>query len=276
MPAWIAALTTHPSRQFRESRSFYLRYDAACALLCLGLLALRPLAFPRSPTLGLRAWLIAFPLCVYAAIVAQLCEHNAVHGNFPRAINRAVGELLGFLVVVRFASWTLVHLRHHRFADDRDRDPHPNFASFWKTALHTIVHVEQQLMQETYDRWGDTPELRAAERRRARVSYAASLLLLITWLAYLGPSIFFALFLPANALGALFVIHFNWVTHGALDERPYRPVNLDHGWFWLGNRLFFGIYMHANHHARPSLFNPARLAQPERAAPRAESIGALP
>jgi stearoyl-CoA desaturase (delta-9 desaturase) len=35
-------------------------------------------------------------------------------------------------------------------------------------------------------------------------------------------------------------------------------VNLDGGYYWLGNRLFSGIYYHANHHARPHLFNPRR------------------
>ena len=35
-------------------------------------------------------------------------------------------------------------------------------------------------------------------------------------------------------------------------------MNLNHGYFWLGNKLFTGIYFHANHHKRPHLFNPAR------------------
>jgi stearoyl-CoA desaturase (delta-9 desaturase) len=36
-------------------------------------------------------------------------------------------------------------------------------------------------------------------------------------------------------------------------------VNLDHGYYKVGNLLWHGIYMHANHHKRAGLFNPARM-----------------
>jgi fatty acid desaturase len=254
----VALLTAHPSQQFRRGRRFYLAYDATCAALCVAAAVVKlALGFPAlfgAPSL---AWAVAFPFAVYAVILAQLSIHNAVHGNFPRAINRLVGEVLGFVVVVRFASWVMVHLRHHRFADDRVNDPHPNFPSFWRTALHTTIHVEKQLMREYYDQWGDTQENRDAEARRAKVSYATNIALLVAWALYLGPSFFGLVFLPANVIGALFIIHFNWVTHGGLRGDGFQPVNLNHGWFWLGNKLFAGIYMHKNHHARPHLANPA-------------------
>lgn len=253
------AFVSHPSQQFRSNPRFYLVYDAAYAALAFGLLALKlGLGLPALFGAPRALWLVVFPVATYAAIVAQLSIHNAVHGNFPRAINRIVGEVLGVLVVVRFASWTLVHLRHHRFSDDPARDPHPNQRGFWATAKHTVVSVERQLMQEYFDRWGDTEANRAAERRRAMVSYATNALVIAAWLAYLGPWFFFVVFAPANLIAALFVIHFNWVTHGGPRGHSYRPVNLNHGYFWLGNKLFFGIYMHENHHERPFLANPAK------------------
>jgi stearoyl-CoA desaturase (delta-9 desaturase) len=247
----------HPSRLFRRSRRFYLAYDLFYAGLCaaLGLaMALFGVHFVvGAPTAG---WLLAFPFAVYAVIVAHLLIHNAVHGNFPRAVNRWIGEVLGFVVVVRFASWVMVHLRHHRFSDDRRFDPHPNFASFWTTVKHTIVNVEGQLMQEYYDVWGDSAENRAAEALRAKVSYGTNVLVLAAWFFLLGPWFFCLVFLPANALGALFIIHFNWTTHNGARGGDFRPVNLNRGYFWLGNKIFAGIYMHANHHERPHLFNP--------------------
>ena len=39
----------------------------------------------------------------------------------------------------------------------------------------------------------------------------------------------------------------------------YKPVNLNHGLFRLGNKLFFGIYMHANHHRWSNVLNPAKV-----------------
>ena len=254
----LSFLTAHPLQQFRKNPRFYLVYDSFYAALGAALvaakLALAVPAFFGSPSL---AWLAVFPCALYAVVLAHLSIHNCVHGNFPRPINRLLGEVLGFFVVVRFASWVMVHLRHHRFSDDRIHDPHPTFPSFWKTVKHTVVHVEMQLMREHFDLWGDTKENRAAEARRAKVSYATNVLVLAAWLVWLGPSFFGLVFLPANVFGALFIIHFNWATHNGPRGADFRPVNLNHGWFWLGNKIFAGIYMHKNHHERPHLQNPA-------------------
>jgi stearoyl-CoA desaturase (delta-9 desaturase) len=249
----------HPSVLFRRGRRFYLAYDLSYGCLCVALGVAMALSRVHlllgAPRLG---WLLVFPCAVYAVIVSHLAIHNAVHGNFPRAVNRVIGEALGFVVVVRFASWVMVHLRHHRHSDDRRSDPHPNSASFWATVKHTIVNVEEQLIQEYCDVWGESPENRAAERGRAMVSYATNILVLGAWCLLLGPWFFALVFLPANVVGALFIIHFNWVTHNGPSGEDFRPVNLNRGWFWLGNKIFAGIYMHANHHVHPHLFNPVR------------------
>jgi FAD/FMN-containing dehydrogenase/fatty acid desaturase len=249
--------TAHPQQLFRRSRRFYLTYDLGYGALSVALglaMGLSDLhCVVGAPT---RWWWLLFPCAVYAVIVCHLCIHNAVHGNFPRALNRLLGELLGVIVVVRFASWVMVHLRHHRFSDDRRSDPHPNFPGFWTTVKHTLVHVERQLMQDYYDLWGDQPETRAAEALRAKLSYGTNVLVLVAWLVLLGPWFFGLIFLPANVLGALFIIHFNWTTHNGQRGEDFRPVNLNHGFFRLGNKIFAGIYMHANHHDRPHLFDP--------------------
>ena len=252
-------LTSHPIQQFRKNPRFYLAYDAVwfvvCGVACVAMLALHVSPIFGAPSVS---WLLGFPVVLYGLIFAHLLIHNATHGNFPRAINRIVGELLGLVVVVRFASWDVVHMRHHKFSDDRESDPHPNFASFWKTVIHTIVNVEAQLQRQYFDVWGDTPENRRKESFRAKVSYGTNLVLLAAWFLLLGPWFFFLVFAPANVLAALFVVHFNWTTHNGMRGDEFRPVNLNSGYFWLGNKLFVGIYMHANHHQRPHLFNPVR------------------
>jgi stearoyl-CoA desaturase (delta-9 desaturase) len=265
----LSAVLQHPQQQFRRHRHFYLAYDATYAVVCAALVALKfalglPAIFAR-PTLG---WLALVPLTLYAVVIAHLSIHNAVHGNFPRAYNRVLGEVLGFFVVVRFASWTMVHLRHHRYTDHCERDPHPTFPSFWKTVTHTVVNVEAQLMRECFDRWGDTAANRAAETFRAKVSYATNVLVLAAWLAYLGPWFFALVFVPANVFGALFIMHFNWSTHNGPRGGDFGPVNLNHGYYWLGNKIFAGIYMHKNHHDRPYLANPASCPVPHARAER--------
>ena len=65
---------------------------------------------------------------------------------------------------------------------------------------------------------------------------------------------------PAQALGWMHVAHFNWVTHNALSKTgDYKPINIDTGVYWLGNRIWFGLYMHANHHKRANIFNPLKM-----------------
>ena len=148
------------------------------------------------------------------------------------------------------------------------------YAFIWAhlTIHNTVTQVEGQLFQQYFDLWGDTPENHRAERRRAWVSYGTNVALILAWTMVLGPWFTLLVFVPMNVLAGLFVIHFNWSTHngarGVADE-DFRPVNLDRGYYAFGNRVFAGIYMHANHHHRPHLFNPMRWDEAKFGAPDA-------
>ncbi len=255
-------LTQHPFQQFKKNRRFYLHYDAFYLILCAGLSALM-LATHFRPIFADVEWkplhfVLGGPVVLYLLICAHLWIHNATHGNFPKAVNRLVGEVLGVIVFVRYASWDIVHMRHHRFSDHEAKDPHPTYPSYWKSFFHSIVYVEKQLQQQYCDVWGDSEDNRRYEAFRAKVSYGTNVVLAVAWYLFLGPVGFFAFWLPLNIVAAAFVGHFNWSTHNGGAGRDFRPVNLNHGYFWLGNKLFTGIYFHANHHKRPHLFNPAR------------------
>ncbi len=261
-PPLSKLLVTHPIQQFKKDPRFYLRYDSFYFFLCAGLSALM-LATHVQPLFAGVQWkpwhfAVGFPAVLYFLICSHLWIHNATHGNFPRPINRLVGELLGVIVFVRYASWEIVHLRHHEHSDDPTKDPHPTYPSYFKSFLSSIVTVEQQLQDNYCEVWGETEANRRREAFRAKVSYGANVALALAWYLLLGPVAFFAFWLPANLLAAMFVGHFNWETHNGEAGQDYRPVNLDAGYYWLGNRIFTGIYYHANHHARPHLFNPRR------------------
>lgn len=255
-------LAQHPINQFKKNPRFYALYDGFYLLVCVALIGLM-YAFSWKPLFGMpqASWAPIFVLCSLAFIWAHVLIHNCTHGNLPKAINRLAGEVLGLIVIVRFASWDIIHMRHHRYSDSRTQDPHPNFSSFTKTVINTVTQVEQQLFQQYFDTWGDTAENRAAERRRAYVSYGTNIVLVAAWTYFLGIPFTLLVFLPANAIAGLFIIHFNWSTHNgerAAGNEDFQPVNLNHGYYRLGNKLFAGIYMHANHHTRPHLFNPAK------------------
>lgn len=259
MAAATSFLTSLPHAQFRRSAEFYRRYDLTWLLLCtlviLGLTlgGIAPLAMEW------RWWFaVLSPAVIYFHIICNVFIHNACHASFPRPINRIVGEILGAIVLTRFASWEIVHARHHRFSDVVDKDPHPIEDSYWISTWRSFAGVERQLQTAYLETHGDTPENRRREKIRALISYATNAALIAAWWRLLGHWGFWFLFAPASIIGWLFVMHFNWVTHNGAHHLPgpFRPINIDRGIYWLGNRIFFGIYMHANHHKKASVFHP--------------------
>jgi len=259
--AIVATLTSLPFTQLRRNRYFYLWYDGFWAMLCATALAAMYVGQhqPLVQQWDNRLWLL-LPLAIHAQILCSVFIHNCTHNNFPRAVNRLVGEICGFVVLTRFASWEVIHQRHHRFSDDVERDPHPVVSGYWSFLVKTVVGVEKQLQKIYFEIYGDTAENRAFEKRRAYVSYATNILLIATWYVFLGPIAFWFFFVPSSVIGFLHLVHFNWSTHNAFStDLDFRPVNLDHGYYKIGNLVWFGIYMHANHHKRANLFNPARM-----------------
>ena len=277
MSTFAAALTTQPSVRFRQRRAFYVLYDGFYLLLTSTLLAVM-LATGWSGLVREFHWwyLLLLPLVMHAQILCSVFIHNCSHGNFPRAINRLIGELCGLVVLTRYASWEIIHCRHHRYSDDPVRDPHPltpETAGYWAFTKHTIVNVEHQLQTQFFELHGETEANRRFEKRRAYTSYATNIVLIACWYLFLGPIGFFVFFVPASIVGFLHLMHFNWSTHNALNpEQGFRPVNLDRGYFWLGNRIWFGIYYHGYHHRQANLFNPMHFPAHQQA--KAERLAA--
>lgn len=281
MSAIATALTVQPSVRFRHRKWFYVLYDGTYLLLTSAVLATMLALGWQGLVTEFHWWYwLLLPLACHVQILASVFIHNCSHGNFPKAINRLVGELCGVIVLTRYASWEIIHRRHHKYSDDAEHDPHPitpDASGYLPFVWKTIVNVETQLQRQFYElHGGDTPENRTFERRRAYTSYATNLVLIACWWVFLGPIGFLFFFLPASVIGFLHLNHFNWSTHNAHErhaENPeFYPVNLDHGYYWLGNRIWFGIYYHANHHKQANLFNPMTYEAHQRA--RAERLAA--
>lgn len=250
-----------PFTQFRKNRHFYLWYDGVYAVILAGLLVLMR-AVHHDGFVKTWDWrvLALFPAFLYVVILNNAWIHNATHNSFPRPINRLVGELCGLIVLTRFASWEIIHQRHHKYSDDVERDPHAVMPSYWKFVWHMVLNVERQLQQQYLDTYGDSPENRRHEKIRALASFGTGVLLVACWYTFLGPIVFFTLFLPATVIAILHLAHFNWSTHDAFSPtKNFRPINLDHGFYWVGNRIWHGIYFHANHHKKAQLFNPMKV-----------------
>ncbi len=170
----------------------------------------------------------------------------------------------------------IIHQRHHRFSDDPERDLHHVVPNFWRFLARTmLVNVEKQLQTQAYDQFGDTLEMRRREQLRSVLSFSVMSPLNLAFWLLLGPEAFFFLFLPAQAVGWVHVAHFNWATPGHHSPTgDYKLVNLDHGLYWLGNRIWFGL-LHARQppqagqHLQPG--QDGRGPGPSRRRPRAVS-----
>ena len=217
--------------------------------------------------------LLLIPGC-YIVICSHLLVHNATHKSFPPAINRLAGEFFGVIAGTRFAPWEILHRRHHLFSDHPEKDPHPVQRSYWKFLIAEVTNLEINMHEQYYELWGDTPAHRRRRAFKTVLNGTAGVILFGCWYLLLGPVIFFGVFLPASVIGVLHVTHFNWFTHNASVSDDFKPVNNDHGIWWIGNRIWFGIYMHANHHAYPSAFNPLKIPE-DRAAKVDETIARM-
>lgn len=262
MAAISSTLTSQPFTQLRRNRYFYVWYDGTYAVLLIAAIAGMRYAGhqPLVTTWDNRYWLF-LPFVIQFQILCNVWIHNASHGNFPRSINRIVGELTGLVALTRFASWEVIHQRHHRYSDDVEKDPHPVMKSYWRYVLFTVLNVEKTLNATYFDIYGDTPSTRRFEKVRAVLSFSTMLILLATWYTLLGPLVFFRFFVPGTIIGILHLIHFNWSTHNAFSPtNAFGPVNLNTGYYRIGNLIWHGIYWHGNHHKRVGMFNPGKMA----------------
>lgn len=270
--------TSLPYAQFKRDPYYYAKHDTVFLVGSIAAIVALHLGGYQPLSTHFALWHLALlPIAVYLLIMSHVFVHCASHGAWGttpagKVLNRIVGEITGAIVLTKFASWEIVHRRHHRYSDDPARDPHPAERRYWSYALNTLINVEKQLQQEYFDVHGDTPERRRYERFRSVYSFVSGVALACVWLTLLGLPFFVELYLPAMVLAGLFVIHFNWSGHNAHTDGPIEPTNLDTGWYWLGNRIFFGIYYHGNHHRMAMVFNPMKI--PARAIKRAEDAPA--
>lgn len=65
----------------------------------------------------------------FAVYAIYTVLHEAVHGNIsgnntgPTSLDRWVGRIAGFFIIVPYSAHETIHLTHHRYTNDPDRDP---------------------------------------------------------------------------------------------------------------------------------------------------------
>lgn len=260
-------LKTPPHVQLRKDRYYFFKYDGIWLLILTSAMLARRF-FEINRVYETWTWdaLYWLPLAAVLSIYANVITHTTTHYSLPDSINRVVGEILGLVVLSRFASWQVIHAIHHQYSDDVERDPHAVQPGFWRNVFHTIFNVEATLQKNFTRIYGDTKANRRFEAMRSVVSFSTMLFVLFTVYDFTGASGLALIYGPATAMSWIFICHFNWVTHNALDTKTdFHPVNLTRARYRFLNHVFVGIYDHATHHRYPKIFNPSRFNAKKRA-----------
>ena len=216
--------------------------------------------FKLAPFEAWQLWLI--PVGLYVAFIVGTLVHNTTHDSMrPKWINRVVGELCGFLLMMGFPGWAITHLIHHQYPDDPERDVHPPLdLSYWQFLDHMGATMARLMTKNYFDIWGTAPKYKriwkGVQVSAPFVRYARVLFLFLL----LGPSWFIFLYMPLKLLAVFMYAHFNYFTHRPLGKNQFEILNLNEGISYkLLNLVTFGSYFHKNHHKNPSLFDPRKL-----------------
>lgn len=199
------------------------------------------------------------PLGVYFGMLSVPLIHNAAHANFrPRALNRPLGELLSLHLLSGFPGFVILHLMHHRHADDPEKDPHPNHGlTYWGFLNGLKISLRAAFRRLHAEHWKDDERAARALRFVGVALPLNRVLRALLILVVFGPVGFTFFYVPSFLANQLTYAHINYFSHVEQPDGSVRIVNLDHGVYrWL-NRLLFGIYFHGNHHRHCSRFNPA-------------------
>jgi fatty acid desaturase len=207
-------------------------------------------------------WHLALiPLGIYLGMLNVPVIHNCAHKSFrPLWLNRFLGELCSLHLLSGYPGFVILHLTHHRHADDPLLDPHPNKdLSFWQYLNSLKLSLRRSFHRLYFERWGETPRTRRIWAFVKVLLPVNRVLRALFVLFLLGPIGFTFFYIPSFIANQLTYAHINYYTHAQSAASPgsVEIINMNEGWVYpLLNRILIGIYFHKNHHERPNLFNP--------------------
>ena len=186
-------------------------------------------------------------LCYLYYVGHTVVVHNCAHGSLFRRrkrLNWVVGNVICSTQLMHFEGWRIAHMLHHRFANTPN-DPH---------------YIDRGMIPYLFTHYLRVAMVLGAPGRLMK-SIGPTLLIVagvVVWQAATGHLLRGIAWVTAFwAIPVIFsqlaVAHFNYATHVGLSQgRGKDTRNLDTGIWRLINRLTFNLYLHAEHHLRPS------------------------
>lgn len=203
---------------------------------------------------------VAFTCNMLAAYMGFTVMHEAAHGNIRakqrgRGLETLLGWISGFLLTVPFSVFRRLHLTHHAFTNDPDKDPDywVAAASPWGIGLRSASII----VGYYYHFAKHFPQAANARERRYQWQSLSGFgfVYLITGLGiyHLGLAVVMTLYWgPALAASALLAFGFNWLPHHPHREQgKYRHTRIfDRAWL---SPLLLAQNYHLIHHLHPGL-----------------------
>lgn len=246
-------------------RSFTLCFITVTAM-CATLYAYRDASFYE---FRFAPWqLLYVPLGIYLGGISAVFIHNATHNSFPIAwMNWWAGQLAGMHQLWGFTGWKLIHLVHHQYSDNADMDPHPpagkTFPQFLKTMF---VHSSKKITERYREHYGVTSRTRLLQGAVYVVFLGLVAANITFWYLLLGPAAFLFGYIPSYITNHLLFADINYHAHPKNEETgEYNAGNMTNTLYYdIANAIWCGIYYHENHHRKPMLFNPKKMALEKR------------
>lgn len=211
-------------------------------------------------------WVI-IPLSTMVTYVMFSVAHETTHYSFcsVRWVNSVVGRLAWFFVVPMFSlrAWGYIHIQHHRYANDVDRDP-DIFATHgptWQLPLRWALMDVFYATWYTRRLWG---RLRDSWRRPAAEVAETAVVFSLTVAGICAAiltghfwTLAIVVLIPQRIGIAILGWSFDWLPHHDLDatqrDNRYRATRARVGMEWLLAPLMLSQNYHLIHHLHPWL-----------------------
>ena len=265
--AAAATVPAEPTARKAMLRTLAARSDRKGLMRLTGHLAL--LAATGALVIWSRGgWAVAPALLAHGIVLVFLFAplHETIHRTAfrRRALNDAVARAAGFLLVLPADYFRAFHLQHHRFTQDRRRDPelaapplagrgaylwHVSGLPYWRERFATTARHARGRVTEDFI----APALRPAIVREARLHLASYALIALASLAA-GSTLLLWLWVVPALVGQPFLRLFLLAEHSGCPEVADMLVNSRTTLTSpLLRALCWNMNLHSAHHAYPAV-----------------------
>lgn len=207
---------------------------------------------------GFQRWHLVLPLfAVPFGWWVSSVMHNTGHGNFPRGVNRVLGEFAGAWLGYGLTNFTLIHSLHHAYADHEHDPVSPRGHGFVAFLLSPMGIATQRARRWLRERHGHKPAYEWTARAEWVLFQVNVVLRGALWLTLFGPSGFVFFYVVSLCSNVAILAHINFACHRDHPDGSVEVVDLEHGLYYrLANAVTAGGYFHRSHHAAPGLLDP--------------------